>query len=141
MKYFFFCLFFGLSSPAFSYPGVGASPKISEPGSGKLLSDYIALHLRLVRDTRGLSQGQIFRQFTYISIAAYEAIVNGDKRYKSLEGQLQELNGLPTFSGAKKACWEASASAALAAMLKNFYTAKTFLLWGIRFRIVAGVSC
>ncbi|HKH62571.1 MAG TPA: vanadium-dependent haloperoxidase [Flavitalea sp.] len=122
MKYFFLCLLICLSSAVFPNSGVRPSPKITAPGSGKLLSDYIALHLRLVRDTKGLSQGQLFRQFTYISIAVYESIVNGDNRYISLGGQLQELDALPKLNVDKNTCWEASANATMAAMLKTFYS-------------------
>jgi len=98
------------------------SPDISKPGSGNLLSGYIKLHLELVRCTKGLSQGQLFRHFMYTSVALYESIVNGDKRYRTLSGQLQELTPLPVMTVGKKTCWQASASASLATILKTFYT-------------------
>ena len=102
-------------------PGV-PPPGINSPGSSKLLSDWIGLHLTMVRNTKGITQGQVFRNFMLSSISLYESIVAGDKTYRSLAGQMQEFTGLPAAPPTKNFCWEASASAALASILKTFYT-------------------
>jgi hypothetical protein len=99
--------------------------KISDPESGKLLSDWIGVHLKLIRTTKGLSQGAIFRHLGYMSVGLYESIVQGDQRYQSLAGQLQELKPIPANTADKKTCWQASANAAMASMLRGFYGAST----------------
>ncbi|MBL0741370.1 vanadium-dependent haloperoxidase [Chryseolinea lacunae] len=88
---------------------------------GKLLSDWIALHLKLIRKTKGLSQGQLNRQFAYSSVAFYEAVAAGDGRYVSLKNQLQDLENIPAAPTEKKTCRVASGNAAIASTLRNFY--------------------
>lgn len=111
-----------LASPGLAEGSSAAPPeKATSPKNSKLLSDWIDLHLKLIRKTKGLSQGALFRQFTYSSVAFYEAIVGSDKRFVSTGGQLQELNSLNPMISGKNACWEASANAAAATVLKAFY--------------------
>ena len=95
---------------------------VSKPGSGKLLSDWIGLQLHLIRNTKGISQGQIFKYAGLSSIALYESVVHAEKKYRSLAGQLQEFDGLPAAPTDKNTCWHASANAALATILRTFYT-------------------
>jgi hypothetical protein len=118
-SYLFFCLMIFFLSTGFR---AGDEPlrTISSPGS-KLLSDWISLHLNLVRNTKGLSQGQLFRHFTYTSISLYESVVPGDKNYTSLSGQLQGLDSSPVPVFEKTTCWQASANTSMAAMLRTFY--------------------
>jgi len=119
-----FCLLICLQFSGF---GTGSAPEpvrgISNPPSGKLLSDWIALQLKFVRNTKGLGQGHLFKHFTLTSVALYESVVNGDKRYQSLGGQLQGLAQFAPVATDKKFCWEASANAVLASMLRTFYPA------------------
>src|SRR5688572_9524586 len=103
----------------FETVNVSKTDKISDPQSGKLLADWIGIHLKLIRSTKGLSQGAIFRHTAYTSVALYESIVNGDKRYVTLAGQLQGLEPLPAISSDKKVCWQASANTAIASMLRS----------------------
>lgn len=109
----------------FETASVSKTEKISDPESGKLLSDWIGVHLKLIRTTKSLSQGAIFRHFGYTSVGLYESIVNGDKSYVTLAGQLQGLEPLPTIASDKKVCWQASANAAMASMLRSFYSASS----------------
>lgn len=96
--------------------------KITAPESGKLLADWIEVHLKLIRTTKGLSQGAIFRHLAYTSVGLYESVANDDKRYATLAGQLQGLAQLPAVALDKKICWQASANSALASMLRSFYS-------------------
>jgi len=89
----------------------------------ELLSDWIALQLKLVRSTKGLSQGMLFRYFGYSSVAFYESIVASDNAYQTMGSQLQGLETLPVFKGDKKTCWNASGNAAMATSLRFFYAA------------------
>src|SRR5690349_5835932 len=89
----------------FETASVSKTEKISDPESGKLLSDWIGVHLKLIRTTKGLSQGALFRHFGYTSVALYESIVSGEKGYLTLAGQLQGLENLPAIASDKKVCW------------------------------------
>ncbi|HEY3406057.1 MAG TPA: vanadium-dependent haloperoxidase [Ohtaekwangia sp.] len=104
---------------------VSKTEKISDPESGKLLEDWISIHLKLIRTTKNLSQGAIFRHGAYTSVGLYESIVNGDKGYATLAGQLQGLEPLPAIASDKKVCWQASANAVMASLLRSFYSAST----------------
>jgi hypothetical protein len=117
--YLILCMLVLLQLSAFAHKPAPMSPPAKL--EGKLLSDWIALHLKLIRNTKGLSQGQINRQFTYSAVALYEAVAPADSRYRSLKNQLQDLVNLPAATLGKKACWEASGNAAVAAVLRNFY--------------------
>jgi hypothetical protein len=120
-RYLILCLLLWLQSSACTTVDAPNSP--SARLEGKLLSDWIALHLKLIRNTKGLGQGQINRQFTYSSVALYEAIAPADSRYRTLKNQLQDLVNLPAATLGKKACWEASGNASIAAVLRSFYAA------------------
>lgn len=119
-KYALFCLLIFFLSTGF-IGGLDPLRRVSGPESGKMLSDWIALHLKLVRNTKGLSQGQLFRHFTYTSIGFYEAVVQNDKNYGPLSGQLQGLESSSVPAAEKKTCWQASANASMATMLRAFY--------------------
>lgn len=118
-RYAIFCLGVLLLSTAFT----GPERATTAPDTGRLLSDWITLHLKLVRTTKGLSQGALFRYFGYSSIAFYEATVGSSKTYQSLATRLQGLEALPSFKSDKKTCWEASGNAAMATVLKSYYAA------------------
>src|SRR5690242_17963713 len=113
-RYLILCLLLLLPSFAFKNKIASAAgiPKTEET----LLSDWIALQLKLVRTTKGLSQGMLFRYFGYSSVAFYESVVACDKGYQSLGSQLHGLERLPEYKGDKKTCWTASGNAAMAAM-------------------------
>jgi len=119
-SYLIVCLLFVLQAAAFAN---GSIPMPApEKSSGKLLADWIALHLKLVRNTKGLSQGALNRHFVYSSVAFYQAVSPGDSRCVSLENQLQDLANLPTAPAEKDACWAAGGNASIAAMLRIFYS-------------------
>ena len=112
----------------FDTASVTKMEKISDPKSGTLLTDWIDIHLKLIRTTKGLSQGAIFRHLGYTSIGLYESIVNGDKGYVTLTGQLQGLENLPAIAADKKVCWQASANTVMASMLRSFYASSSSAL-------------
>jgi len=91
---------------------------LEAPGSSKLINDWIAVHLKTIRN------GQVFnhhhRQSSYIGIAVYESIVEGDKNYRSLAGQLDGYMR-PKWTGSKDICWQSGANTAFATMLRYFY--------------------
>lgn len=90
------------------------------PANSKLLSDWIALQLTFIRTTKGITQGHVTRQFALNSIAFYECLAKADTRYRSLSGQLQQLNKLPP-APKNFSAWAASANAGYGFMLRTFF--------------------
>lgn len=90
------------------------------PLKEKLLTDWMDIQLRAIRNTKNPSHH--FRQNCYISIALYESLVNGDKKYYSLVNQLNGLDSLPKPPKSRQISWLASANAAMGHMLKHFYS-------------------
>lgn len=90
------------------------------PADSKLLSDWIALQLKLIRATKGITQGHVTRQFTLNSIVFYECLKGTDTRYRSLSGQLQQLDKMPQVPENFTA-WAASANAGYGFMLRTFF--------------------
>jgi hypothetical protein len=90
------------------------------PADSKLLSDWIALQLTLIRTTKGITQGHVTRQFTLNSIVFYECLRGSDTRYRSLSGQLQQLDKTPQVPENLSA-WAASANAGYGFMLRTFF--------------------
>lgn len=122
-KHGFFCVIALFATANFLSAEIQRSPNAFKTSADQLLPDWIKLHLQLVRSTKGLSQLQIGRHFTYSSIAFYESIVHGFPKYKSLSGQLQDLASLPQPPSTTNFCWPASANAAMASVLRTFYSA------------------
>ena len=90
-------------------------------GESQLMSDWLRLQQRLIRASKGVPHVAYSRHFAYTSIAVYESLASGDASYKSLAGQLQELNRLPKPEGGSKYCWPASGNAAFGTMFRSFY--------------------
>ena len=84
------------------------------------LTQWMDLHSRMVRATRGISHVAYSRHFSYTAIAVYESIRGIEPSYHSLSGQLSGLRDLPEIPQ-KSLYWPASLNAAYADMLRNFY--------------------
>ena len=93
----------------------------SEDRSGRLLSDWIKVHLQLVRTTKDVPHVGYSRHFSYTSTAFYESIVPGQKEYRSLSGQLNGLASLPAYTSPASFNAAASGNAAYASMLRFIY--------------------
>ncbi len=89
-----------------------------------LVKDWITLHLKLIRNTSGVQHIAYSRHFAYTGVALYEALVNGDKQYKTIAGQLNGTIQLPAAPQGKPLYWPAAANSAVAEMLRSFYSAK-----------------
>jgi hypothetical protein len=90
------------------------------PADSTLLSDWIALQLTFIRTTKGITQGHVTRQFMLNSIVFYECLAKGDTRYRSLSGQLQQLDKLPQVPKNLRVP-AASANAGYGFMLRTFF--------------------
>ena len=61
------------------------------------------------------------RQFAYMGVALYEAVVPGMPSYQSLHGQLNAMPQMPTTKNGDDYHWPAAANTALAFLTRNFY--------------------
>jgi len=98
---------------------------IEKQENGKLLADWIKLHLRLVRTSNGVAHVAFSRHFSYTAIAFYESVVSGNANHRSLGTQLQNLPTLPAFNKKEKYMAVAGSNSAYAAMLRYFYSKNT----------------
>lgn len=88
---------------------------------GDLASDWLKIHLELVKNTPGFAPPIAARSLGYTSLALYESIVLGMPGYKSLQGQLNGLNKLPLADTTKMYNWGLVANVAQYTMLTQFF--------------------
>ena len=89
-----------------------------------LVKDWITLHLRVIKNTTGVTHVAYSRHFAYTGIAMYESLVPGDNKYTSIAGSLNGDLALPEPPQGKPLYWPAAANAAVAEMLRFFYPVK-----------------
>ena len=75
-----------------------------------LVSDWIGLHLQVIKKTTGVTHVAFSRHFAYTGIALYESLVNGDNHYKSIAGSVNGSIGLPVVPQGKPLYWPAAAN-------------------------------
>lgn len=83
-----------------------------------VVTSWMALQLKL---GRAMPPPVTVRRFAYTGVALYESIVPGLAGYQSIAPQLNGLSALPVITPNVRYYWPASANAALAAMVRNFY--------------------
>ncbi len=98
------------------YPG-------SAQNDSRLLTGWLGLHMKIIRNTSGVTHIAFSRHFSYTGIAVYESLVGGAAPYKSVASQLNGNLQLPAPPKGAKVFHPASANAAMAAMLRFFYSA------------------
>jgi hypothetical protein len=89
--------------------------------SSDILTDWMNLHCKMVRNAKGIAHVAYSRHFAYTAIAAYETVVASDASYRSLKNQLNGLTELPP-APKEKLFYPASLNAAYASMLRSFYS-------------------
>ena len=82
---------------------------------------WMNMQLRLMRTATGIPNVAFVRPYAYSSIALYETVVPGMPAYRSLEGQLSGLSGLPQTNPGFAYHWPGAANAALAYINKNMF--------------------
>ena len=82
---------------------------------------WMAMQLTLMRTATGIPNNAFARPFAYSGIALYESVVPGMPGYKSLEGKVNNLSGLPDTEPGRAYHWPSSANAALAFMNKKMF--------------------
>ena len=91
------------------------------PYSSDILTDWMNLHCKMVRNAKGIAHVAYSRHFAYTAIAAYETVVASDASYRSLKSQVNGLTELPS-PPKEKLFYPASLNAAYASMLRSFYS-------------------
>ncbi len=101
-----------------NYPGYPGPVK----SDSKLLTGWIGLHLQLIRNTTGVTHIAYSRHFSYTGVALYESLVGGMPGYKSIASKLNGNLVIPVEPKGVKIFHPASANAAIASMLRFFYS-------------------
>jgi hypothetical protein len=96
------------------------SDELNKPGGSQLLTAWMDVHLKLIRNCKIPSHHT--RQLSYTGIALYESIVAGAENYKPLAVQLNGYNYTQAPPENKEFSWLASANSAIATCLRHFYT-------------------
>ena len=111
---------FVLSSCQKGYPGFPSQAK----NDSRLITDWIGLHLRVIPKTTGVTHIAYSRHFAYTGIALYESLVKGAPHYKSIAGRLNGNVIMPVSPKGNSIFYPAAANAAMASMLRFFYSAR-----------------
>lgn len=100
-------------------------PKNVSPGTANYDSDvpvaWFDLALTLIQETEGFSPPVASRALGYLGVTLYETVQPGMPGYRSLVGQLNELEGVPRVARGAGYHWPAAANAALADMMRNLF--------------------
>lgn len=123
MKKIFYCLLLiviVLSSCKKDSPGFPGPAKTDS----RLLTDWIGLHLQVIRNTTGVTHIAFSRHFSYTGIALYEALVKGAPQYRSIASNLNGNVQIPVPVKVNSIFYPAAANAAIGGMLRFFYSAK-----------------
>lgn len=88
----------------------------------KLLPDWIGLHLRLIRNTTGVSHPAYTRHFAYTGVALYETVAAAEKKNKSIASQLNGSLQLPVAPSQQLLFSPSAANACLAQMMRYYYS-------------------
>ena len=86
-----------------------------------ILTQWLDLHCRLVRQAKGIQHVAYSRHFSYSALAAYESLVAADQKHRSLGGQLNSLENLPVVQ-VKGYAGPGGLNAAYAEILRHFYS-------------------
>jgi hypothetical protein len=113
-------IFLAIAVSGLIFPVIAQKTIQSKNESHTVLTQWMVLQSRLVRNSSGIPHVAYSRHFCYTAIAAYESIVRGKNEYRSLAGQLTGLDQL-TSPPKGEVYWPASLNAAYAAMLRYFY--------------------
>lgn len=94
---------------------------IASTFDGELASDWLKIHLDLIKTTPGFTPPVAARSLGYASLALYESVVNGMPGYSSMKGQLNGLGMVPLADTSKIYNWGLVASVAQYTLLTQFF--------------------
>ncbi|ULQ55891.1 vanadium-dependent haloperoxidase [Flavihumibacter rivuli] len=90
--------------------------------SSTVASSWMNLEVELMKAApTAVGNAAFSRHFAYAGVALYESVVPGMPAYRSLQGQLNGLENLPTTKPGFAYHWGASANASLAAIMRRFF--------------------
>jgi hypothetical protein len=114
----------GTTALAMATPGIFQRVGFRAPPASAFDADvataWFTLALTLVRDTPGFSPPVASRAFAYSGLTLYEALVPGMPGYRTLAGQLKELNPAPE-PPEEVHHWPTVANAALASIVRRLF--------------------
>ena len=87
----------------------------------RMITDWIGLQLRLIRNTSGVTHIAFSRHFSYTGVALYESLVKGAPFYRSVSDRLNGNPSFPVLSTKKEIYHPVSANVAMAEMMRYFY--------------------
>ncbi len=90
--------------------------------NAKLATDWYKLQLRILLERNSALNGVYFG---YIGIALYESVRNMDEGAASLSSKLYQMPAMPSKERNKKYSWPVSANAAMAKVVRSYYTGLT----------------
>ena len=99
---------------------VNPSP-VASTFDGDLASDWLKIHLDLIKSTPGFTPPVASRSLGYTSLALYESVVAGIPGHNSLKGQLNGLVMLPIADTTKIYNWGLVASVAQYTLLTQLF--------------------
>ncbi|MFC3812881.1 vanadium-dependent haloperoxidase [Lacihabitans lacunae] len=97
---------------------------ISAPASSydnEMPTNWLKLHLFLIKDTPGYAPPVAARSLAYASLALYESVVSGMPQNMSLSGQLNGISGLPQPDSTLEYNWALAASTSQYTILREFF--------------------
>ena len=102
--------------------GVATSPKKVDKQSSSVATDWYRLQFRIMLERNSAFNGIYF---SYIGIGLYEAVRPGIKGSVSFSGKLNSMPDMPQPENNMGYSWSLSANAALASMVRSFFTGLT----------------
>ena len=93
--------------------------------SAEVATSWFALSLKLVQETNGFTPPVASRAFGYLGVTLYETVRPGMIGYQSMEGQLNELESLPSTQWFVRYHWPSAANAALADLMRRLFPTAT----------------
>jgi hypothetical protein len=89
-----------------------------------LITDWINLQFRLIKNTTGVTHVAFSRHFSYTGIALYESLVYGDNKKQRIVSSLNGTITLPKPAPGNHTFFPLAANAVFADMFRFFYTGK-----------------
>jgi membrane-associated phospholipid phosphatase len=112
-------LFWGLLS---SHAVAQSTARQANAYSAQIATEWMLLATQLIQQTPGFSPPIAARALGYLGLTLYESVAPGMPDYRSLAGQLNELQSLPTPAPDEPLHWPSVANAALATMSRLMFS-------------------
>ena len=113
------CALCAIGSASAQVPAIPSPP--AERYSAEVATEWFSLALQLTQQTPGMSPPVASRALAYLGLTLYESVVAGMPGYRSLAGQLNELQSLPMTQPDEPLHWPTVAHSALASMTRMMF--------------------